>query len=680
MDNDTLGSLFDLLPDAAVVIDSLGVLHAANATASELYGWTLEEWKGRNLLELIHPDDIEWAAASLGTVVDKDVGTAIELRLRARDGWRLVEVLGTPFEEHGEQRILLSARDLTGRRGWEVAGDDTELFRALMQNSASLTLLIDAAGIVTAASGALIRMTGRGPEQVLNRPLTEAVIPGDRDSLSDALQTLRAGDQRQITIEVVLNGAGRPAVPCQFSIVDLVDDPTVGGFVVSGHDISELRRARIELEHLAGHDALTALPNRARLVEELDRRLNSSDRRTTTLVAFIDLDRFKPVNDLYGHDIGDELLVSVALRLRNAVRGDDLVARFGGDEFVIVADMKNHDAPDVLAQRLHAALTPHFELSIGDVHLSASVGVVICDPSRDVETVLAEADAAMYAQKYNRRPSVQDRAVGARRELAERLTTALEAGEFVVHYQPIVALDSGAWVGLEALARWQHPERGLLRPDQFLDIIENTGQIGRLDTVVLAIVAHDMQCLRQATGATPGVAVNATAAEITHPDYPSLVAETLREGGIEADRFTVELSEREMLERTNRHGSTIPTSLAALADAGIHIAVDDFGTGYSSLTHLVTLPIDTIKIDRSFVAGVVHDPQRRSVIAALAGMAKNTNMTVIAEGIEQAQQIPVVRNLGCNLAQGFHFARPMPYDAIEIGYRTEAELREAITL
>ena len=678
---DTAASpLFDLLPDAVVVVDSMGTLRDANATASRQFGWTLEEWQGRSLLELIHPDDLEWALASLTTVVDKDVGTAIELRVKARDGWRLVEVIGTPYDHDGEQRIVLSARDLTDRRMWEVAGDDTELFRALMQNGASITLLTNATGIVTAASGALTRMTGRGVEQVMERPLSEAVVPGDRAALEQAFELLRNGDQHQVTIEVVLSASGRAPVPCQFTIVDLTDDPTVGGFVITGHDISELRRTRQELEHLAGHDGLTGLANRSRLVQELSHRLAVGDQRASTLVAFIDLDRFKPVNDLYGHDAGDELLVMVAERLCNAVRREDLVARFGGDEFVVLADIDGHAGPRALAERLHAALAPNFELSIGTVQIAASVGVVGCDPGADVDTVLAEADAAMYAEKHNRGSTGHDRTVVARRELAERLSTALDGGEFVVHYQPIVNLATGVWVGLEALARWEHPERGLLRPDEFIEVIEQTGQTARLGEVVLSRIAGDMQKLRTVTGATPGIAINASAAEITSPSYPSLIAETLRSSGIDPTRLTVEISEREMLERSNRSRSTIPTSLAALADAGIHLAVDDFGTGYSSLTHLVTFPIDQIKIDRSFVAGVVHDPQRRSVIAALVGLARNTGMDVVAEGIDQTQQIPILRELGCELAQGFHFARPMSYEAIELSYLTEVELRQSVGL
>ncbi len=680
MDEATFGPLIDRLPDAVLVIDTAGVLRDANAAASDRFGWSLEERRGEDVLELIHPDDLAWSLSSLSTVVEKEVGTAIELRVQASDGWRLVELIGTAFEHEGEQLIVLAIRDLTERRKWEVARDDTELFRSLMQYSASLTLLADADGTVKAASGALIRTTGRDLEDVLDRPLAEAVVPGDRASLDHALSLLRDGDERQATIEVTLKGAGRPPVPCQLSLVDLTDDPTVGGLVISAHDISELHRARSELEHIAGHDPLTGLPNRAQLLKVLEQRLGDNDRHNATLVGFIDLDRFKPVNDLYGHDAGDELLVAVASRLKAAVRSGDLLARFGGDEFVVVADAQSPRAIEALADRLQTALTPHFELSIGQVHISASVGVVECGPGSDPDTVLAEADAAMYAEKHDRSPSQKYHPVTARRELAERLGTALEAGEFIMHYQPIVRLASGTWVGLEALVRWDHPERGLLLPDQFIDVIEDTGRSAMLGQVVLASVADDMRRLKLATGATPGIAVNTTASEIADVNYPSLIADTLREGGIDPDRLTIELSEREMLERVNRRGSAIPTSLAALADAGIHLAVDDFGTGYSSLTHLVSFPIDVIKVDRSFVAGVVHDSQRSSVIAALAGLANGTGMGLIAEGVDQPQQIPALLALGCELAQGFHFAKPMPYAAVEMAYRTETELREGTLL
>ncbi|MFW2380470.1 MAG: putative bifunctional diguanylate cyclase/phosphodiesterase, partial [Acidimicrobiales bacterium] len=546
------------------------------------------------------------------------------------------------------------------------------------QNAASLTLLTDEHGVVRSVSAALIRLTGRGPETAIGRDLADLVIPSDRAVLAAALLDVTGTQYGRTKLEVVLAAKGRPAVPCQLTMVNLLSDPTVQGVVISGHDISELREARNELEHLAGHDSLTGLPNRTRLTRVLRRWLDDPNRLGRRIaVAFVDLDRFKPVNDLYGHETGDDLLIEVASRLRHEVRKDDLVARFGGDEFVVIVKEQQSIDPELLAKRLEETLARPYLLSVGEVHISASVGVVEADPGDDVDTVLAEADVAMYAAKHNRQTlSSKNRTVVARRSLAERVAQALDTGEFVVHYQPIVELASGRWVGLEALARWRHPEQGLLLPVDFLDIVEDIGRSAKLGEIVIEAACRDLNVLSRATGALPGIAVNATAAEMTHSEYPSTVTDALRRWGIAPDRFTVEISERSILERRGRTGVAVPTNLGALSDAGVHLAVDDFGTGYSSLTHLVSFPVDVIKIDRSFVAGVVRDDQRRSVIAALAGLADNTGMSLIAEGIDQPDQITVLRELGCSLGQGFHFARPMPYDAIEMAYRTEIALRE----
>ncbi len=674
-----LDGLMDRLADAVVAIDTTGVLRGANATAETRFGWPLTEWLGRSLLELIHPDDLEWALASLDTVMGKDVGTPIEVRVRSSADWRLVEVIGSAIEHQGEDLILLSVRDLTQRRLWEVAGDDTAMFRSIMQNAPSLTFLTDQTGVVRSVSAALIRLTGRGPDEAIGRNLLDLVVPADRGRLTAALRGVVETQHGRTKLEVILAATGRAAVPCQLSMVNLLADPTVQGLVVSGHDISELREARQELEHLAGHDALTGLPNRTQLTRALQEWLDDVEpARERIAVAFIDLDRFKPVNDLYGHETGDELLVGVASRLHGAVRDDDLVARFGGDEFVVITRGPADLDSQRLAARLEEVLASPFDLSVGEVLISASIGVVEAGAGDEVDTVLAEADVAMYAAKNNRHTvSPTGRTVVARRRLAERVAQALDTGEFVVHYQPIVELESGRWLGVEALARWNHPEQGLLLPVDFLDIIEDIGRGVRLGEIVVETVCADMHRLHQSTTAMPGIAVNASVDEMTDPDYPSLVTDALRRWGVAPERFTVEISERSMLERRSRTGVAVPTNLAALSDAGIHLAVDDFGTGYSSLTHLVSFPVDVIKIDRSFVAGVVGDSQRRSVITALVGLAENTGMHVVAEGIDQPEQITVLRDLGCRLGQGFHFARPMPFDALEVAYRTEDALRRS---
>ena len=255
MDEAAFGPLLDRLPDAVLVVDALAVLRDANDAASRRFGWTLEEWQGQSLLELVHPDDLDWVISSLGTVQDKDVGSLIEFRAKAADGWRLVETCGTAFEHDGEALIVLAIRDLTERRAWEVASDDTEMFRTLLQFSGALTLLIDPSGTIRSVSGAFTRMTGRDTEQAVGRPLAEALIPPDRPRLAAALAALD-GETRQVTLEATLRADGRTPVPYQLSIVDLSDDPTVEGLIVSGHDIAELQRARQELEYNAGHDVL----------------------------------------------------------------------------------------------------------------------------------------------------------------------------------------------------------------------------------------------------------------------------------------------------------------------------------------------------------------------------------------------------------------------------------------
>ncbi|MCP3936352.1 MAG: EAL domain-containing protein [Actinomycetia bacterium] len=671
MNLDEFGERFDQLPDAVVLIDGVGTLRAANVTTEQRYGWTRDEWMGRSLLDLVHPDDLEWAVSSLGTVTDRNVGTPIELRIQSTEGWRLVEVVGRSIDIEGDSCILIAARDLTERRRWEVAGDDTELLRTVLQNAASLTLLTDRGGVIQAVSAALIRLTGFGPDATIGRNLTELVAENDRTRLERSIAATAQREHGNTTLEASLLAVGRPAVPCQLTIVNLLDDPTVEGLVVSGHDISELWQTRKELEHMARHDPLTGLPNRTQLSRFLGRSIEETVAGGPgVIVAFIDLDRFKPVNDLYGHESGDDLLVTVAARLRDAVRDEDLVARFGGDEFVVVANGRGIEAADLVG-RLNDTLSGPFHLSVGVVHISASIGVVRAGAGDDVDTVLAEADNAMYAVKNDLKHTVAStRTVAARRQLADRITQAFEMNEFEVHYQPIVELETGEWTSLEAVARWRHHEQGLLLPSDFLDIVEDIGLGIVLGETVVDAVGSDLERLRLATGATPSVAVNASADEMTSPEYPAMISSALERWQVGSERLTIEISERSILGRGGRTSRAIPANLASLAEAGVSIAVDDFGTGYSSLTHLVTFPIDRIKIDRSFVTGLVADSQRRSVIAALIGLAESTNMSVVAEGIDHADQVAVLRTLGCRLGQGFHYAAPMPYDDLEAALRT----------
>lgn len=394
-----LANLVEWLPDAVVVIDAAGTVVRTNRAAERIMRRPRAEWLGASGLDLVHPDDMHLAALSLASVEGKEVGTPIELRLQTATGWCLVELVGAPLEDGF---VALSIRDLTDRRRWEVAGDQTARFRTLVQNSSAISMLLTPDGAVDSVSAALTRILGHDPEHVCGRPLLDIVDPADRGLVEGAIESAAVtppGSPR-ITVEALLSGAdGRDPVPFELTIVSLLDDPTVRGFVVSGHDISRLRSAQEALAELANFDALTGLPNRRAFDQALEREwdLTTQD-GSDSFVVVADLDRFKELNDLHGHAAGDEALRQVAQALRQVVRDTDVVARLGGDEFAVIlvrcggeaAARGFHEAMrERLAERLRALPIP-VEISIGHASLRASS----CGAD-----ALHAADLAMLAAK-----------------------------------------------------------------------------------------------------------------------------------------------------------------------------------------------------------------------------------------------------------------------------------------
>ena len=666
-------SLVDALPDALVVIDGTGTLRHANRATERIFGWTLEEKLGESGFDLVHPDDLELALLSLTSVTEKEVGSPIELRVRSKTGWRLVELIGAPYEGEGvDGGVLLALRDLTDRRKWEIAGQDDSQFRALLQNGAALTALVSEAGDVVSISGAVARQLGHDAETVIGQPLADLVRKDDADVLQATLTAARdrhdlSADERRASCEVQIRHRAGHAIPFQLTIVDLIEDPTVNGFVVTGHDVTELHETRVELAHTASHDSLTGLANRTAVREQLTERLLDAGDDPKFAVGFVDLDRFKPVNDLFGHEAGDELLVAVANRLTNALRAGDLVGRFGGDEFVVIAAASGLGEAIQMAERLEDKIAEPFTLACGSVQVYASIGVVIATAESTVESLLTDADAAMYSVKNGRRGTPQHThgSVTERRALAEALGDAFEHDQFVVHYQPIVDINDRRTLGHEALVRWMHPSRGLLMPGDFLDVVEELGHEADLGEVVLRRALCDLARFDDVTGTQTQMNVNAAAAQLIDPKFPGTVSVMLSEASIAPERLTIEVSERTILERSTQGPSTsVMTGLQTLKNMGIKIAADDFGTGYSSLTHLVSYPIDYLKIDRSFVAGVLVDEHRRTIVSALISLARGMGLVVVAEGVEETAQSRILRELGCDVAQGFLYGRPMDFHAL----------------
>ena len=444
-------------------------------------------------------------------------------------------------------------------------------------------------------------------------------------------------------------------------------DGAVTHFVGIQNDVTERRALEEEMEHRASHDPLTGLPNRAMFVERLGQavaRKARSGRHVSAL--FMDLDNFKDVNDSLGHEAGNQLLVAVAKRLRGCLRNEDTLARFAGDEFVVlVEDEAGGSVAAQLAERLLECLDTPFSLAGERVFVSASVGVAPhgpSDPDRG-EALLGRADAAMYEAKRlgKARYATYDPAIQARRRsrlrMVNDLRAALEREEFVLQYQPKVDLKTGAVDHVEALARWHQPRRGLLLPAEFIPLAEETGLIVPLGRWVLEEACAQVRCWQDLHPRTqPVVAnVNLSAKQFRQPDLAAEVAEVLEKTGLDPACLELEITERVLMEDAPATGAV----LEKLKALDIKVAVDDFGTGYSSLSYLKRFPVDTLKIDRSFVSGLGTDLEDEVLVSGVLGLAHALGLRVVAEGVETEQQVASLKKIGCDLAQGYYFFRPL---------------------
>jgi diguanylate cyclase (GGDEF)-like protein/PAS domain S-box-containing protein len=387
------------LPDAVVVIDSAGIVTWANEVAVRTMDRPLPDWLGQSALGLVHPDDLAMAAVCLQSVQGKDVGTPIELRVATRTGWRLVELVGSQLGD-GSGSVILSMRDLTERRRWEIAGDDTSRFRAIVHHASSLTMLVSADRVVQSVSAAVTRVLGQDPEIVCGRTATELVVADEQPLLADAFDhAARAGDSAPVVVQVLLNRVGGDPVPFELTVVSLLDDPTVAGFVVSGHDITRLRAAQDALMQLAHYDPLTGLANRRTFEADLQREWTLTSRDgIDTYVVVIDVDRFKTVNDSHGHAAGDVALRHVGHAMRQITRETDIVARIGGDEFaVLLVRCGGEPAAVGFADRLNATLADRPWRVIRPI--TVSIGYQSLRHSTSATDALHAADLMMLAAK-----------------------------------------------------------------------------------------------------------------------------------------------------------------------------------------------------------------------------------------------------------------------------------------
>jgi diguanylate cyclase (GGDEF)-like protein len=433
---------------------------------------------------------------------------------------------------------------------------------------------------------------------------------------------------------------------------------------------AERQHADEELAFLATHDPLTGLPNRTLIRDRIEQMLARSRRgRTPVAAIFIDLDNFKLINDTLGHSAGDELLRSVAARLGAVLRETDALGRLGGDEFVVIAeDMSLAAGPELIAERLFEALAEPFTLGPSEsrVEISASIGLACSDGDTSSEELLRNADIAMYRAKWNGKnryvvfESEMQGALQSRVELEMDLREALEKQQFHLVYQPIFDLSDMRPTGVEALIRWRHPERGEVQPEDFVPLLEETGLINEIGRWVL-----DQACQQSATwraaGYDIGVAVNVSARQLDTDDFVEHVRDALSVTGLSPGALTLEVTETTLM----RNAQETSVRLLAIKELGVRIAIDDFGTGYSSLAHVQKFPVDSLKIDRSFIAGLKHSHEGEAIIHTLVQLGKALSVETVAEGIEQQVELSHLQDQSCDSGQGFLFARPLDVPATE---------------
>jgi len=551
-------------------------------------------------------------------------------------------------------------------------------FQALVNNSSDLITLIDADLAITYQTPSVTRLLGYSEDELIGTQLADLTHPEDRLSLFAARAEAVAADQATAISDLRLRHRDGSYRHVQSIHTNLLGDPDVRAVVVTTRDVTAQKQLEAQLQHNAFHDALTGLANRALFADRLQHALARTDRHATPVaVLFVDLDDFKAVNDDAGHSAGDELLVAVADRLRQVLRPSDTIARLGGDEFaVLIEDGADPAHTAATADRLLAALSEPFG---GDaqVRVTASVGIATgAAGQHDAAELLRHADVAMYAAKEagKGRSAVfapdMDSAIIGQLQLKAELARAVERGEFVVHYQPTVELATGRLTGVEALVRWQHPERGLVPPLDFIPLAEQTGLIVPIGRFVLREACRQMSAWHRDHATRPPltVSVNLSARELDEPGLVGSVRAALEDAQLDPAHLVLEITESLLLV-------DLPTTVGTLLELralGVRLAVDDFGTGYSSLAYLENLPVDILKIDKSFVDRIADLPaggedggaQRSVMVSAISQLAHALKLQMVAEGIEQPEQVDTLRGLGCQYGQGYYFARPLTADAL----------------
>jgi diguanylate cyclase (GGDEF)-like protein/PAS domain S-box-containing protein len=585
----------------------------------------------------------------------------------------VVEVRGAPMVDGGVVvGGVVAVSDASAGHDAHAALRASEArFRSLVQRSSDIAMIMGPDTRITYASPS-VRVLGHDPVQITATALVDYCDPHDADDLLTTFADLAAEPGATRICELRVRDASGHYHWLEAVLANHLDDAAVAGVVGNLRDITDRKRAEQTATDLAHTDALTALPNRTLLIERLREMMSRAEvagERVT--VVFVGLDRFKLINESLGHASGDDVLREMAFRLRAVVRDEDVVARFGGDEFVVLVEGGDETLPQQVAERIATSIARPVELAEGRFFATASIGVASTPPHR-ADDVLRNAGSAMHQAKDHGRSRIEFWDSGlsddARTSLQIRneLRQAIDAEQFVLHYQPIMNMNGGAIDGMEALVRWNHPERGMVPPLAFIPAAEDTGLIVELGAWVVR-----QACLEACRW--PGrrhVAVNLSVRQLADHAIVDVVAEALAVSGLDPHRLVLEVTESALMDNAEMALGCL-NDLKAL---GVRLAIDDFGTGYSSLVYLKRMPVDAIKVDRSFVDGLGEDAEDTAIVSSVVSLAHAVGVQAIAEGVETAAQRAHLERLGCDFGQGYLWSRPVPADEVAAMWPEEPAL------
>jgi diguanylate cyclase (GGDEF)-like protein/PAS domain S-box-containing protein len=672
------GGLLEALPEGTALHDGHGVLHYVNSLLCAMTGYEREELVGQNVQILVPPrlrKAEKKARRSQSHTPAGVIWSSPELALLCKDGREIpVEVSRSQLALDSGSWVVAAIRDVSAQRATEKARADAELrFRVAFENNMAPMTFADADDKIIALNDAFCQMVGFTKEELLGRDSTPFTYPDDVGITEGTHQRLISGEvEQERYVKRYLRKDGR-VIDVEVSRSPARDaDGKILYFVFSERDITEERALAAQLSHQALHDPLTGLANRALFEDRLSQAHGRVVRQGGIgAVLLIDLDDFKGVNDTHGHFVGDQLLTAVANRLEQVTRTADTLCRFGGDEFLYLAEgLVSAAEAEVLAERLIKVISEPFTIAGSLIEQHASIGIVIWDATcQSFSETIQNVDAALYEAKRNVRghhvvftPTMHQRAV-SRFALVQELRHAFQGGELEMHYQPIVDLASGEVVGFEALMRWHHPEKGWVPPNVFIPLAEQSDLIVELGSFALREAINEASTWAHYTSGErrPYVTVNLSAHQFLDPGLVPTIKSLLGASGLPPSCLILEITESVALIDI---GETMSV-LEHLANLGVGIALDDFGTGYSSLSYLERLNPRIIKIDQSFVRPLHESSRNDTLLETIISLGQKLDMTMLAEGIETEGQFTRLRRLGCELGQGFLFSAAVPNDQIE---------------